>query len=159
MTEASARHRGQWGWRQLPVAPDSMLDFLQAEIIKYLLERREGHRVREDGVEMFKVLVQPAQDVQHKNAIGDVDTEVGEGVGEALHLLTVVVGAEVTLNEAPEGGVDVEAVGFVVAEELVLQCQLGIASHVAVMPQIYDLMTLSIWSQARTPTYVVSRSM
>jgi hypothetical protein len=35
------------------------LDFLQAEIIKYLIEQREGCRVHEDGVKMFEVLVQP----------------------------------------------------------------------------------------------------
>jgi hypothetical protein len=96
-----------------------LLDFLQAEIIEYLLEQPEGRHVCEDGTEMFEVLVQPAQDVQHKNAIGDVDTEVGEGVGEALHLPTVVVDAEVALNEALEGGVDVEGTSFVIAEEVV----------------------------------------
>jgi hypothetical protein len=37
-----------------------------------------GLRVREDGMEVFEVLVQPAQDVQHENAVGDVNTEVGE---------------------------------------------------------------------------------
>jgi hypothetical protein len=72
---------------------------------------------------VFKVLVQPTQDVQHENAVGDVDAEVGEGVGEALHLSTVVVDAEVTLNEASKGGVNVEGAGFMVAEEVVLQGQ------------------------------------
>jgi hypothetical protein len=95
-----------------------LLDFLQAEIIKYLLERREGRPVPEDGAEMFEVLVQHTQGVQHKNAIG----ELSEGVDEALHLPTVVVVAEVALNKAPEGGIDVEDAGFAIAEEVVLQC-------------------------------------
>jgi hypothetical protein len=90
--------------------------------------------VREDGTEVFKVLVQPAQDVQHENMIGDIDTEVGEGVGEALHLLTIVIDAVVALNESPEGGIDVEGTGFAVAEEVVLQSQLGIMSHVDALP-------------------------
>jgi hypothetical protein len=89
--------------------------------------------VCEDGAKVFKVLVQPTQDVQHENTIGDVDAEIGEGVGEALHLPTVVVDAKVTLNEAPKGGVDVEGVSFAVAEEVVLQCQLGVASCVAAL--------------------------
>jgi hypothetical protein len=38
------------------------------------------------------------------------------------------------LNEAPEGGVNVDDVGFMVAEEVVLQGQLGVTSHVAVLP-------------------------
>jgi hypothetical protein len=85
-------------------------------------------------MEMFEVLVQPAQDVQHENAIGDINVEVGEGVGKALHLPTVVVDAEVALNKALKGGVDVEGVGFVVAEKMLLQCQSGVVSHVAVLP-------------------------
>jgi hypothetical protein len=90
--------------------------------------------MREDGTEVFDVLVQPAQGIQHESAIGDIDAEVSEGVGEALHLLTVVVDAEVALNEAPEGGVDVEGAGFTVAEEVVLQCQPSVASRMAVLP-------------------------
>jgi hypothetical protein len=83
---------------------------------------------------MFEVLVQPAQDVQHESTISDINAKVGEGVGKALHLRTVVIDAEVALNKALEGGIDVEGVGFVVAEEVVLQCQLGIASYVATLP-------------------------
>jgi hypothetical protein len=90
--------------------------------------------VREDGAEVFKVLVQPAQDVQHENMIDDIDTEVGEGVGEALHLPTIVIDAVVALNESLEGGIDVEGMGFAVAEEVVLQSQLGIMSHVDALP-------------------------
>jgi hypothetical protein len=89
--------------------------------------------VHEDGVEVFEVFVQLTQDVQHENVIGDVDAEVGEGVGEALHLSTVVNDAEVTLNKAPEVGIDVEGVSFAVAEEVVLQCQPGVASRVAAL--------------------------
>jgi hypothetical protein len=40
--------------------------------------------VSEDGMEVFKVLGQPVQGVQHKNVVGDVNAEVGEGVGEAF---------------------------------------------------------------------------
>jgi hypothetical protein len=112
---------------------NSLLDFLQEEVVEHLLEQREGCRVREDGAEVFEVLVQPVQDVQHENAIGDIDAEIGEGVDEALHLLTVVVDAEVALNEALEGGVDVKGAGFTVAEEVVLQCQSGVMSYVAVL--------------------------
>jgi hypothetical protein len=73
---------------------NSLLGFFQqAEIIEHLLERWEGHHVHEDGAEVFEVLVQPAQDVQHENVVGDIDAEVDEGVGDALHLLEVVVDA------------------------------------------------------------------
>jgi hypothetical protein len=85
----------------------------------------------EDGMEGFKVLVQPMSDVQHENTVDDVNTEVSKGVDKALHLLIVVVDAKVTLNEALEGGVDVEGTGFMVANEVVLQGQLVIVGHVA----------------------------
>jgi hypothetical protein len=128
------RRRGQWGggsgWQPL----NSLLDFLQAKIIEHLLKQRKGRHMREDGVEVFKVLVQPTEDVQNEKAVGDIDTEVGEGVSEALHLLTVVVDTKVTMNKAPEGGIDVEGAGFLVAEEVVLQGQPGVASHVAALP-------------------------
>jgi hypothetical protein len=77
--------------------------------------------VHEDGAEVFEVLVQPVQDIQHENVVGDVDTEIGEGAGEALHLLTVVIDAEVTLNEALKSGIDVEGAGFAIAEDVVLR--------------------------------------
>jgi hypothetical protein len=63
-----------------------------------------------------------------------VDAKVGEGVGEALHLSTVVVDTEVILNEAPEGGIDVEGAVFMVVEKVVLQGQPGIVSHVDALP-------------------------
>jgi hypothetical protein len=89
--------------------------------------------MREDGAKMFEVRVQPTQDVQHDNVIDDIDAEIGEAVGEALHLSTVVVDAEVALNEALEGGIDLEGTSFVVAEEVVLQYQLGVVSRVAAL--------------------------
>jgi hypothetical protein len=63
----------------------------------------------------------------------------------------------------------VEGAGFTVAKEVVLQGQSGVVSIVTVLPgdvrqvremvpQIHDLMTLSIWSQAGTLTYVMSSS-
>jgi hypothetical protein len=99
----------------------SLLDFLQAEVVKHLLERQEVCHMREDGMKVFEFLVQPTQGLQHENMIRDVDTEIGKGVGEALHLLTVDIDTEVTLNEALEGGIDVEGVSLVVAEEVVLR--------------------------------------
>jgi hypothetical protein len=65
--------------------------------------------------------------------VSDVNVKVGEGVSEALHLPIVVVDAEVMLNEALEGGIDVEGAGFLVAREVVRLVQLGIVSHVAVL--------------------------
>jgi hypothetical protein len=57
----------------------------------HLLERRERRRVREDGVKMIEVLVQPTENVQDEDVVRDVNAEVDEGVGEALRLQAVVV--------------------------------------------------------------------
>jgi hypothetical protein len=73
-------------------------------------------------------------DIQHENVVSDINAEVGEGVNDALHLQTVVVDAEVTLNEALDGGINVDGVGFMVTEEVVLLGQPGIASHVVMLP-------------------------
>jgi hypothetical protein len=80
---------------------------------------------------VFEVLVQPTQDVQHENTVNDVNTEVNE----ALHLSTVVIDAKVAaLNEAPKGGIDMEGMGFMIAEEVVLQGQPGVTSRVTTLP-------------------------
>jgi hypothetical protein len=65
--------------------------------------------------------------------VGDIDAEVGEGVSEALHLLIVVVDAEIALNEALEGGVDVEGACFTGSVEVLLQGQPGITSRVVAL--------------------------
>jgi hypothetical protein len=72
-------------------------------------------------------------DIQHENAVGDINARVREGVDEVLHLLIVVVDAEVTLNEALRCHVDVEGAGFTVANEVVLQCQPCIVSCMAML--------------------------
>jgi hypothetical protein len=63
MTEPSARRRGRWGGDRCWQLLNSLLHFLQEEIIEHLLERQEGHHMCEDGANMLEVLVQPAQDI------------------------------------------------------------------------------------------------
>jgi hypothetical protein len=67
------------------------------------------------------------------NTIDDIDAEVGKGVGEAPRLPTVIVDTEVAQNEALEGGVDVEGTCFMIAKEVILQCQQGLTSRVAAL--------------------------
>jgi hypothetical protein len=52
----------------------------------HLLERRKTRCVCEDGMKMIEGLVQPAENIQDKDVVKDVDAEVDEGVGETLHL-------------------------------------------------------------------------
>jgi hypothetical protein len=98
----------------------ALLNFLQAEVIMHLLERREGRRVREDGAKVIKVLVQPTENVQDEEAVRDVNAEVDEGVNGALHLQAVVIHVKIALNKVLEGGIDVEGVSFPVADEAIL---------------------------------------
>jgi hypothetical protein len=86
----------------------------------YLLKRRKQHCVREDGAKMIEVLAQPAEDVQDEDSVGNIDAEVGEGVDEALHLEAVVVHIEIALNKVLEGGLDMEGLRLLIADEAIL---------------------------------------
>jgi hypothetical protein len=87
----------------------------------HLMEGRKRRHVRQNGAKMIKVLVQLTEDVEDE----DVNAEVDEGVGEALHLEAVVVQVEIALNKVSEGGVDVEGVSLPIANGAILQCQPG----------------------------------
>jgi hypothetical protein len=91
----------------------------------HFLERRKQRHVHEDGAKMIKVLVQPTEDVQDEDAVGDVNADVDEGVGEALHLEATTVHVEITVNKVSEGGVDVEDMSLSIANETILQVQPG----------------------------------
>jgi hypothetical protein len=58
------------------------LNFLQAEVIMHLLEIRKRRHVREDGTKVIEVLVQPVENIQDEDTVGDVNTEVDEGGGK-----------------------------------------------------------------------------
>jgi hypothetical protein len=81
--------------------------------------------VREDGTKMIEVLAQPAEDVQDEDSVGNINAEVDEGVGEALHLEAVVVHIEIALNKVPEGGLDMEGMSLLIADEAILHGQPG----------------------------------
>jgi hypothetical protein len=79
--------------------------------------------VREDGTKMIEVLAQPAEDVQDEDSVRNIDAEVDEGVGEALHLKAVVVHIEIALNNVPEGGLDMEGTSLLIVDEAILHGQ------------------------------------
>jgi hypothetical protein len=85
------------------------------------VEHWEWHAAQDDGSEMIIPLVQPSEDVEDKVAVGDHMTEVTEGVGHALHLVSVVAYQEVALNEVVERGVEVKRAYLTIADELVLE--------------------------------------
>jgi hypothetical protein len=87
----------------------------------HLLERSKRRRVREDGAKMIEGLVQLAENVQDEGVVGDVNAEVDEGLSETLHLQAVVVHVKIALNKVPDGGIDVEGVGLLIADEAILQ--------------------------------------
>jgi hypothetical protein len=83
---------------------------------------------------MIKVLVQSAENVQDEDAVGDVNAEVDEGVGEALHLEAVVIHVEIALNKVPEGGIDVEGTSLLISDEAILQGQPHSTGSEATLP-------------------------
>jgi hypothetical protein len=86
------------------------------------VEGRERRAVCDDGLKMIVPLVQPPKTVENEVAIRDGAAEVGQGVGHALHLATVVAHRGIALNEVAERGVEVKRTCFTVADELVLDC-------------------------------------
>jgi hypothetical protein len=84
-------------------------------------------------VKMIEGLVQPVENVQDEDAVGDVNAKVDEGVGETLHLQAVVVHVKIALNKVPEGGIDVEGASLPIADEAILQGQPGSAGGVATL--------------------------
>jgi hypothetical protein len=99
----------------------------------HLLKRREWRHVREDSVKIVEVLVQPAENVQDEDAVGDINAEVDEGVDEALHLQAVVILVKIVLNKVLEGSIDVEGASLLVVDEAILQGQPGSVGNVAML--------------------------
>jgi hypothetical protein len=64
--------------------------------------------------------VHPLKNVEDEGTIRHRLVEVTEGIGLALHLPTVVVDVQVTLDEVSTHDVEVESTGLTVYEELLL---------------------------------------
>jgi hypothetical protein len=84
------------GWRGCVGAERG---FLQDQVILNLVEGRELCAAHNDSSKMIIPLVQPLKNVEDEVAVRDSAVVVGQGVGHALHLVTVVAHREVTLDE------------------------------------------------------------
>jgi hypothetical protein len=65
-------------------------------------------------------LVQPMKNVEDEGMIRHWLIEVAKGINHAVHLPTIFVHIHVTLNVGPEHDVEVESIGLMVTEELLL---------------------------------------
>jgi hypothetical protein len=93
--------------------------------------------VCDDGTKVIKVLVQPTEDVQDEDVVGDTNIEVDEGVSEALHLEVVVIHIEIALNNVLEGGINVEGTSLPIFDEAILQGQPRSTGGEATLPGDY----------------------
>jgi hypothetical protein len=66
-------------------------EFLQDQATSDLVEGRERRVACDDGSKMIVSLVQPLKNIEEEVAVGDDAAKVGQVVGHALHLATVVV--------------------------------------------------------------------
>jgi hypothetical protein len=73
--------------------------------------------VHTDGGE---ALVEAMDEVKDMRAINDNLAQVAQAIRHGLELIVVVSDGEITLDEVSKGGIEVEHVLLVVAEELVL---------------------------------------
>jgi hypothetical protein len=69
---------------------------------------------------MIVPLVQSPNNVKDEVVDRDGAAKVGQGVGHALHLATIVAHWEVALDEVAERGIEVKRTHFAAADELVL---------------------------------------
>jgi hypothetical protein len=60
-------------------------------------------------MKMIVPLVQPLKNIKGEVAVRDGLAEDGQGVGQALHLATIVNHREVTMNEVTECGIEVKS--------------------------------------------------
>jgi hypothetical protein len=86
------------------------------------MEGQERRAALDDGTKMIIPLVQPPKNIEDEVAVRDGAAEVVQGVGHALHLVTVVAHREHTLDKVAEHGIEVKRVCFAVVDELVLDC-------------------------------------
>jgi hypothetical protein len=115
-------------------------DPFQDQLVSDLVEGRERRATRDDGSKMIVPLVQPSEDVVNEVAVGDHAAEVAEGVGHALHLMTVVAHREVALDEVAEHGVEMKRARLAIADELVLEREPDLArSDVALIEDVQKL--------------------
>jgi hypothetical protein len=64
----------------------------------------------DDGTKLIIPCVQPSKNIEDEVVVGDHTTEIAEGVGHALCLMTVVAHREVALYEVVERGVKMKCV-------------------------------------------------
>jgi hypothetical protein len=71
----------------------------------------------------LEMLVETPQDVQHKRAVLNGFTKVGESVDHALHLAAVLVDGEGAFGEVAELGVEEHGARLAIVEELLFQTE------------------------------------
>jgi hypothetical protein len=90
------------------------------------VERQEHDQESDLSLEVIVALIEATKKVEDKRAIKDRLPELTEGGGHAFHLMTVLNGGEVPLDEGLKGNIEVESTRLAVAEELLLYGTLGL---------------------------------
>jgi hypothetical protein len=80
----------------------------------------EQGRLVEEVIEVVLLLVQPPKNDEGKGTIWHWLVEVVEGIDHSLHLPTIVIHVQVTLDEGPKHGIKVERRSLVIAEDVFL---------------------------------------
>jgi hypothetical protein len=116
---------GGGGARRRPLG-----ELLEDEVVTDLVEGREWDQASDPSLEVIVALVEAPEKVEDERAIGDRLPKVTRGGRHVLHLAAVLNDREIPLDKGSKGGVKVESTSLTVAEELLLNGNLGLANDI-----------------------------
>lgn len=105
-------------------------ELLEDEVIADLVEGRKWDQASDPSPEVIVALVEAPKKVEDKCAFGDGLSKVTKGGRCVLHPATILGDREVLLDKGREGVVEVESTSLTVAEELLLNGNLGLANDI-----------------------------
>jgi len=109
------------------------VDLLEKELVADGGEGGERAPAPEMDADVLVALVEPTKHVEDQGAVSDVLVEVSEVVGHLLEALAILGDGEITLSKRAKFGVEVEGAGLLVAEEVILDGELGLTGGGAVV--------------------------
>jgi hypothetical protein len=102
------------------------VDLLEKELVVDGGKGGERALAPEMDADVLVTLVEPTKHVEDQCAVSDVLVEVSEVVGHLLEALAILGDGGITLRKHTKFGIEVEGAGLLVAEEVILDGELGL---------------------------------
>jgi hypothetical protein len=102
------------------------VDLLEKELVVDGGKGGERALAPEMDADVLVTLVEPTKHIEDQCAVSDVLVEVSEVVGHLLEALAILGDGGITLRKHTKFGIEVEGAGLLVAEEVILDGELGL---------------------------------